>query len=130
MIFKKPTPNPNEKGFYVYKGLDKKTKELIYIGTTIQKPSDRFRWHKHNGKDLEFHVIKKCDNEKQMLDLEFSLIKEHKPKLNHITHRKQTFNKVLSNEDVKLRVGNSEWCQCCLKRRVNKGYEFCYYCSK
>lgn len=64
------------KGFYVYKGLDKKSKELLYIGTTIQVPNDRFRWHRNNGKDLLFDVIKICNDENEMLDCEFDLIQK------------------------------------------------------
>lgn len=28
------------------------------------------------------------------------------------------------------RVGNKEWCQTCLKRRVNKGYGQCLFCQR
>ena len=28
------------------------------------------------------------------------------------------------------RVGNDEWCQSCLKRRVNKGYSQCLFCQR
>ena len=120
----------NSKGFYVYKGFDKQTNELVYIGTTIQVPSERFRWHKYHEKDLNFEVIKNCETQEEMLNLEFSLIKELKPKLNKITKRKQNFNKKLSEEELNQRIGDKSWCQKCLKRHVNKGYKFCYYCSK
>lgn len=119
-----------EKGFYVYKGLDKKTKKLVYIGTTIQIPSERFRWHKYNGKNLDFHVIKVCSDQQEMLDLEYSLIKKYNPSKNKIKNRSQNFNIVLSEDDLNKRKGDKQWCQCCLKRRVNKGYIYCYYCSK
>jgi hypothetical protein len=33
------------------------------------------------------------------------------------------------NKKVVTRKGDSEWCQCCLKRRVSKGYRYCYFCS-
>lgn len=122
--------SPNSKGFYVYKGLSKRTGDLMYIGTTIQIPKDRFRWHKANGKSLNFSVIKICKDQDEMLDLEHKLIQQYKPRLNKITNRKQNFNKKLTQEDLNLRVGDSEWCQCCLKRRVNKGYSKCYYCGK
>lgn len=117
------------KGFYIYKGLDKKNKELVYIGTTVQVPNDRFRWHKANGKDLIFEVIKICENQTEMLDLEYDLIKKYNPKLNKITHRKQNFNVALTKSEIELRKGNNEWCQKCLTRRVNYGYNFCYYCK-
>jgi len=117
------------KGFYVYKGLDKKTKELLYIGTTIQIPNDRFRWHKANGKNLIFEVIKICENENDMLDYEFQLIQKYKPKLNKISHRKQNLNVLLSDKELESRKGDSHWCQKCLKRHVNVGYKYCYNCS-
>lgn len=119
------------KGFYVYKGLPKEKdgKKLLYIGTTIQIPADRFRWHKANGKDFRFEIIKICKDENEMLDTEFALIKKYNPRYNKITKRKQNFNKKLSDEEKYGRVDNKEWCQCCLTRRVNKGYEFCYYCG-
>jgi hypothetical protein len=117
------------KGFYIYKGLDKKTKELVYIGTTVQVPNDRFRWHKANGKDLIFEVIKICENQTDMLDLEYDLIKKYNPKLNKITNRKQNYNVALTKSEIELRKGNNEWCQKCLTRRVNSGYNFCYYCK-
>lgn len=122
--------DPRVKGFYVYKGLSKSTGGLLYIGTTIQIPSDRFRWHKANGKNLTFVVVKVCENESEMLDLEHLLIQKYKPRLNKITNRKQNFNKKLTAEALELRVGDSQWCQSCLKRRVNKGYSKCYYCEK
>lgn len=28
------------------------------------------------------------------------------------------------------RIGNNEWCQSCLKRRVNKGYSQCFFCQR
>lgn len=115
--------------FTVYSGKDKLTKQLVYIGTTVQKPADRFRWHKANGKDLIFDVLHQFDNEDAMLDKEFELIKQLKPKMNKITHRKQNLNRRLTGATLDARKGNAEWCQGCLKRRVNKGYSRCYYCS-
>ena len=117
------------KGFYVYKGLNKKTKELVYIGTTVQIPKDRFRWHKSNGKDLFFSVINICDSSDEMLDIEFELIKKYKPKLNKITERKQNLNIALTKSEIDNRIGNKEWCQKCLKRRVKSPYIFCYNCK-
>jgi hypothetical protein len=124
------TSEVTTKGFYVYKGIPKEEggKRLLYIGTTIQIPSDRFRWHKANGKDFKFEIIKICENEDEMLDTEFYLIKKYNPKHNKITKRKQNFNKKLSEEDLKLRIGDKEWCQSCLKRRVNRGFKKCYFC--
>lgn len=120
----------NEKGFYVYKGLSKEGKnKLKYIGTTIQIPSERFRWHKYNGKDLIFEIIAICKNQNEMLDLEYRLIKKYNPPMNKIKSRRQNFNVVLSLEELESRKGNKEWCQRCLKRHVNKGYNYCYYCK-
>lgn len=102
---------------------------IVYIWTTIQKPEDRFRWHKSNGKPFKFTVLAQFDNAQAMLDEEFRLIQLHKPKHNKITHRKQNLNARLSPEDVASRVGMSGWCQSCLKRRVSQGYTRCRYCS-
>lgn len=123
------TSEIKEKGFYVYKGLSKKGK-LLYIGTTIQIPKDGFRWHKHNGKNFNFEIIKICENENEMLDIEYQLIKKYRPQFNKIKDRKQNFNIPLSEEELENRKGKKEWCQCCLKRHVNPGYEFCYFCEK
>lgn len=113
--------------FYVYKGELKGS--IVYIGTTIQNPKNRFRWHRSNGKDFDFTVLYSFDNQREMLDLEFELIKIHKPKYNKITHRRQNFNVKLTEEQLAERVGDDEWCQSCLKRRANKGYKRCMYCS-
>lgn len=80
----------NTKGYYVYSG--KLNNVLVYIGTTTQIPADRFRWHKANGKDLEFEVLHACKDEAEMLDREFELIKKLKPSMNKIKHRKQNLN--------------------------------------
>lgn len=114
--------------YTVYQGLLNNT--IVYIGTTIQRPENRFRWHRNNGKRLHFEVLFQYDNEADMLTKEFELIKKYSPKLNKITHRKQNLNAKLSQEELEARKGNKEWCQCCLKRRVNAGYKNCYYCSK
>lgn len=126
-----PVPNQDitEKGFYVYKGTGRKSKKMVYIGTTIQVPKERFRWHKHNGKNLIFEVIKVCENADEMLDLEYKLIQRYRPDMNKITKRKQNLNVALTDEILKLRENNVEWCQSCLKRRVNKGYSVCYFCE-
>jgi DNA polymerase elongation subunit (family B) len=113
--------------YTVYKG--SKNNKILYIGTTIQVPKDRFRWHKHNGKNLNFEVLFQYNNENEMLDKEFELIKKYNPKLNKIKHRRQNLNAPLSKETIESRIGNTEWCQFCLKRRVNVGYKYCMYCS-
>ena len=110
----------------VYQGT--KNNRVVYIGTTIQKPSDRFRWHKANGKDLDFKVLFQFETAEEMINKEFELIQKHNPALNKIKHRKQNLNAVLSKDSLEARKGNPEWCQCCLKRRVNKGYTRCMWC--
>lgn len=124
------TNDITKKGFYVYVGRSKKGKnKLMYIGTTIQIPSDRFRWHKHNKKDLIFEIIAVCVNQTEMLDLEYNLIRKYKPPMNKIKSRRQNFNVILTKEEIESRKGNKNWYQRCLKRHVNKGYKYCYYCS-
>lgn len=118
--------------YLVYVGYSRKDKgktKIIYVGTTIQYPLSRWYYHKTHGKDLVFEEYKRFDNEKDMLDLEFELINKHHPSCNSITHRRQNFNVPLTQEELESRKGNPEWCQCCLKRRVSKGYKYCYYCS-
>ena len=126
-LFELSKKSSDSKKFTVYKG--SLGGQIVYIGTTIQKPSDRFRWHKSNGKKFLFEVIKQFENENEMLDLEFELIKILNPKFNKIKTRKQNFNKKLTLEILESRKNNSQWCQKCLKRHVNKGYKYCYYCS-
>jgi len=111
--------------FTVYVG--KKNGVIVYVGTTIQKPADRFRWHKSNGKPFDFEVVHQYDNEKDMLDKELELIKLYKTQYNKKTVR-QNLNVKLTADQLQLRVGDKQWCQCCLKRRVNKGFTKCYYC--
>ena len=106
-------------GFNVYLG--SRNGRVVYVGTTIQKPSDRWRWHKNNGKNLDFEIVKRCDSSDEMLELELELIKKYKPELNKITHRKQNLNKRLSQSDLDKRKGDSEWCQKCLRRRARFG---------
>lgn len=118
----------NAKGNWIYFGYDKKTGNLVYIGTTMQRPSDRFRWHRHNGKDLQFKVHCKFLTVDEMLNEEVKLIAQHKPKLNKKT-KKHNDNRKLNEKDLTMRKGDSCWCQKCLKRRVNKGYKYCYHCS-
>ena len=109
----------------VYKG--ERGGKIVYIGTTIQVPEDRFRWHKYNGKDLQFTVLAQYDNPEEMLAEERRLIDLHKPKLNK--RLKQNFNVKLTAEQLEARKGDASWCQSCLKRHVNKGYTKCMYCS-
>lgn len=116
--------------YTLYYGYDKISKELVYIGTTIQKPADRFRWHKANKKDLNFVVQKTFNSSEEMLNEEHRLISIYKPKYNKIINRKQNLNCKLTDAQLSLRKNNKEWCQECLKRRVNTGFIFCFNCSK
>lgn len=110
--------------YTVYKG--ELNGKIVYIGTTIQRPADRFRWHKANGKDLVFTVLAVFDNPEEMLAEELRLIQLHKPKLNK--RLKQNLNVKLTPEVLEARKNSDEWCKSCLKRRVSKGYSRCYYC--
>lgn len=122
----------NKKGNWLYFGYERRENnvkgKLVYIGTTMQKPSDRFRWHKHNGKDLIFEIQAEYPTPDEMLDAEVKLIAAYNPKLNKKTKRHND-NRRKSDKDINARKGNSEWCQGCLKRRVNKGYKRCLWCS-
>lgn len=113
--------------YTVYKGC--KDGKLVYIGTTIQVPKERFRWHKYNRKNLDFRILYQYDNAQEMLDKEYELIKKYKPAMNKITKRKQNLNVKLNDEELNKRKDNPEWCQRCLRRRVNKGYKYCLRCS-
>ena len=92
--------------YTVYKG--EKNGTIVYIGTTIQKPEDRFRWHKDNGRALRFTVLQQFDNPDDMLTEELRLIKHHSPRLNKITHRRQNLNVALTQEQLDSRKGDSE----------------------
>lgn len=114
--------------YSVYKG--ELNGVLVYIGTTIQEPATRFRWHKANGKDFQFTVLSQHATADEMLDEEFRLIQLHKPRYNKITKRRQNLNAKLDPTVLELRaVSGSGWCKVCLKRRVNKGYSKCMYCK-
>ena len=113
--------------YTVYKGELNNT--IVYIGTTVQVPKDRFRWHKANGKDFKFTVLFQFDNEMTMLDVEFELIKQYKPKFNKLVHRKQNLNIKLTDDIINSRKGDKCWCQKCLKRRVTMWHTYCYWCS-
>ena len=112
--------------FTVYQG--EKNGKVVYIGTTIQEPSARFRWHKANGKPLVFKVVAQFDNPEEMLAEEFKLIQAIKPAMNKLTHRRQNLNAKLTPEALAARKGDAEWCQGCLKRRVRPGYDRCMWC--
>lgn len=119
-----------EKGFYVYQGLSKRGRKLLYIGTTIQVPKERFRWHKYHGKDFLFEVVAVCQDEMHMLDTEFKLIKELNPPANKIKRRMQNLNRKLTDVELSRRFGDANWCQSCLRRRVKENYSTCLWCEK
>lgn len=112
-----------------YSRKDKNREKVIYVGTTIQYPLSRWYYHKTHKKDLVFEEYCRFDNEKDMLDKEYELIQKFKPSCNKITDRKQNYNVELTQEVLDSRKGDPEWCQCCLRRHVNKGYRVCFYCS-
>jgi hypothetical protein len=111
--------------YSVYKG--EQGGKIVYIGTTIQEPSARFRWHKANGKPFNFTVLSQHQTADEMLAEELRLIELHKPKHNKRT--KQNLNVRLTAVQLQARRGDAQWCQCCLRRRVNKGYSRCMYCT-
>lgn len=108
----------------VYKGLT--NGKIVHIGITTQKPNDRFRTHEKRHLIEEFIVIDYFENTEDALKLEKELILKHKPK--YSKRIKQNDNRKLSNDSLAMRKGSSEWCQSCLKRRVNKGYKECMWC--
>ena len=116
--------------YFGYSRKDKTHKNVIYIGTTIQMPISRWYYHSIHGKNLDFVEMFRFDNEKDMLDKEYEMIKKYRPCMNRITNRKQNLNLELSIETLNERKGDHQWCQCCLRRRVNIGYKYCYYCTK
>lgn len=118
--------------YVVYFGYSKKKNndKVLYVGTTIQHPMSRWYYHSTHGKDLRFEVVLRFNNKEVMLEKEYEFIKKLHPTLNKITNRQQNFNVPLTEEELEKRKGSPEWCQCCLKRRVNKGYKYCYFCKK
>ena len=111
--------------YSVYKG--EVNGKIVYIGTTIQEPSARFRWHKANGKPFDFTVLSQHPCADSMLAEELRLITLLKPK--HNKRIKQNFNVKLTAADLESRKGDKVWCQSCLRRRVNTGYTCCMYCG-
>ena len=103
--------------------------KVVYVGTTIQHPYSRWYYHSMHGKSFEFKEEFRFDNERDMLDKEYEMIQKYHPMYNKIVDRKQNLNVPLTLEELENRKGNPEWCQCCLKRRVNRGYKYCYFCS-
>ena len=104
--------------------------KVVYVGTTIQHPYSRWYYHSMHGKPFEFKEEFRFDNEQDMLNKEYEMIQKYHPRHNKIINRKQNLNVELTRQELDSRKGNPEWGQCCLKRRVNRGYRYCYYCSK
>lgn len=117
----------NKAGHWVYYGMGLAGK-VDYVGTTTQKPSDRFRWHRNNGKDLKFMAIKNFENAEEMLDYEQNCILRLKPALNK-KEKRHNDNRKLSEKTLKSREDNDAWCQGCFRRRVSGGYRKCMWCS-
>ena len=115
--------------YFGYSKKDKAHKNVVYVGTTIQLPISRWYYHSIHGKNLDFVEMYRFDNEQDMLDKEYEMIKRYRPCMNKITNRKQNLNVELSEEELNARKGDPQWCQCCLRRHVNKGYRYCFYCS-
>ena len=116
--------------YYGYSRKDsKKNGKVVYIGTTIQHPMSRWFYHSIHQKNLNFVEMFRFDNEYDMLEMEYKKIRELRPAMNKIKNRQQNFNVMLTQDVIELRKGNPEWCQCCLRRHVNKGYRYCYFCS-
>jgi len=99
-------PKITNRTYTVYSG--SKKGKIVYIGTTIQKPKERFRWHKYNGKDLNFEILYQFTTEEEMLDKEFELIQQLKPWMNKIRHRKQNLNAKLTEQTIERRIGDKE----------------------
>lgn len=122
-----------EDKFVVYFGYSRKDKsekrKVIYVGTTIQHPMSRWFYHSTHNKNLDFEIAFRFDNAQDMLIKEYEEIKRLRPSMNKIKDRQQNLNVELTKEILETRKGDSEWCQCCMKRRVSKCYRYCYFCS-
>lgn len=118
----------DKKACKVYVGVTSRGK-IVYVGTTTQEdPRKRFYKHRANGKRCKFKVIKECPTVEEMLQEEFRLIKEHSPKHNKRVNVPQNHNRRLTPEELQSRVGQSEWCQVCLKRHIRAGRKTCSHC--
>lgn len=112
--------------YTVYKG--EEDGKLVYIGTTVQLPKDRFRWHKHNGKRYQFTVLSTHPTAEAMLEEEYRLIQLHRPRDNKITDRRQNLNVKLTPAQLEARRGDKAWCQGCLRRKPNPRSRYCRNC--
>ena len=118
-----------EKPCRVYVGKNSRG-QVVYVGTTTQDdPRKRFYRHKQDGKKCKFKILKECESLEHMLQEEFRLIQELKPKLNKRINVPQNHNRKLTQEELQARVGQNEWCQGCLKRRVRTGRKTCSHCK-
>lgn len=113
--------------YTVYAGYDTNGK-LVYIGSTTQKPNVRFNHHRYTGKKLEFEVLKQFSSREEMVKYEQSMMDKHKPAQNK---RKEALSNLpVTPEELKRRKSDPTWCKSCLRRHVNKGYEYCYNCER
>lgn len=109
----------------VYKGIT--NGQIVHIGITTQEPKVRFRTHEKRKLIESFEIIAQFEDVADALRMEEELIIKYKPK--YSKRLKQNDNRKLSSSSVEDRKGSSEWCQKCLKRRVNKGYKNCMWCK-
>lgn len=116
----------NKTGYWVYYGMGKAGK-VDYVGTTSKRPSDKFYWHKNNGKDLKFIAIKNFSTAEEMKAYEGVCIVRLKPCLNERPY-KAVDKRELSAKYVAIRTGSDKWCQECLRKRVSHGYRKCVWC--
>lgn len=110
----------------VYKGITNGA--IVHVGITTQDPKVRFRTHEKRKLIDTFEVIAEFEDVADALRVERELIEQYKPK--YSKRLKQNDNRKLAAASIKDRKGNKEWCQKCLRRRVNKGYKKCMWCSK
>lgn len=87
----------------------------------------RFRTHEKRKLIESFEVIAEFEDVADALSLEKELIIKYNPK--YSKRLKQNDNRKLANASVSARKGSKEWCQKCLKRRVNKGYKNYMWCK-
>lgn len=109
----------------VYKGLLKG--EIVHIGITTQKPTDRFRTHEKRHMIESFQVIAEFSSVEDALKLEKELILKYKPRYSKRVI--QNDNRKKRKEELEKRKGDKEWCQSCYRRRTSKGYRYCKWCS-
>lgn len=116
----------NEKGNWLYYGFRSKSGKVSYVGVTIQRPSEKFSWHKKDGMDLRFHAIKNFNTVEEMLAYQKNCIARLRPEFNLKDGEQED---KLTQGQIRKRKGSDEWCQSCLKRRVGEGKTKCIWCD-